>query len=600
VKSKSKPTLQSPLPETLEGLHVDQIRPRAKLCAKNLPTRKSDLIAVVVSAIHSVERLKQLWSQLDDLSRKAIAAALEQGGTFDRDAFRAQYGSLPWDALSKKSPMQSYSYQREYLPIDVLMYNDRIPPDVVRLLKPLAPAPEKHTLKATDQLPAAEADDLLIAETEEAALHDLTATLGLIAEGKAALTSANLRPTSAAVVKLSERLLHGEFLPGDKGAPSDEPIRAYGWLILAQAAKLAKPAGSKLELTPKGQKTLSQPGIDQLRDVFQNWLGFNGADELTRIGALKGLRGKGARLTHPTERKQSIVKALSQCPIGQWIEIEDFLRAIRAWRLNFEVEQPSYYGVSKLYVGSMWEYGYLGGFGHEEEWRATQAQYVLVCLWEYLATLGALDVAYFYPEAVDFELGNLGSVSDERYFSRYIGLRYFRINALGAYLLGLAKEYAGPARSEDRPVFTVMPNYEVAITQREEFAPNVRMLLERIAEPVSEGIYRLQRDRILTALETGLTLEAITEFLIGKSAQPLPKAVLILLGDIQRNSRALKESGSAVLFSVADTALALLLANDNALRGFCSVTNNTTLVVPAEKEATFRRRVKQLGYGIRR
>jgi hypothetical protein len=62
---------------------------------------------------------------------------------------------------------------------------------------------------------------------------------------------------------------------------------------------------------------------------------------------------------------------------------------------------------------------------------------------------------------------------------------------------------------------------------------------------VSEGVYRLQRDRILTAIETGLTTEAMIEFLSDKSAQPLPQTVAVFLDDIRRNSRALKASGAS-------------------------------------------------------
>jgi hypothetical protein len=58
-------------------------------------------------------------------------------------------------------------------------------------------------------------------------------------------------------------------------------------------------------------------------------------------------------------------------------------------------------------------------------------------------------------------------------------------------------------------------------------------------------VYRLQRDRILTAIETGLTTEAMIEFLSDKSAQPLPQTVAVFLDDIRRNSRALKASGAS-------------------------------------------------------
>lgn len=593
-------TAHSTLRETLETFTIEHLKPRATLLkeAKHLPTRKGELIEVIVSTLHSPKGLKKLWAQLDPLSQQVVAAALENNHQLDEDGFRAQHGHLPWDTLKKKDSWM-YSYRRtEYLPVELLLYSGRIPPDLAVLLKPLAPRAEKFVLNGVTTFPAEEAEYLLVAETEAAALHDLAATLSLIAEGKAVITPKTGRPAAAGLVKLSERLLHGEFLPPDEDDSSPEPIRAYGWLVLVQAAKLARAAGTKLELTPKGQKVLSQPTLAQAQDIFENWRHTNQFDELTRIRALKGFQKAKGWLTRPAERKAKLLTALAHCPVGVWIEREAFLRAVRAWRCNFEIETHPY--ESKLYVGSSWEYGYLGGFGASTEWRATQAQYILVCLFEYLATLGALDLAYYYPDSADFKLEHLDGIDNGDYFSAYIGLRYFRITPLGAYWLGLTTDYAGPARPITQPVFTVTPNQEIAITHREQFTPNVRALLERLTEPVSEGVYRLEREKILTALETGLTLTAVTDFLTEKSAHPLPQTVSIFLDDLERNSRALKEGGAAMLFEVKDAPLAQLIANDSVLRKFCTVTGDVILVVPANKEAAFRRRLKQLGFGIRR
>ena len=583
-------TDRSTLRETLQALTKDQIQPRALHCASPLPTRKGELIDVIISAVNSPDQLRVLWEKLDALSRKAVAAALENGGKLDQDAFRAQYDLLPWDKAKRKS---QWSHVREYLPVEVFMYFGRIPPDVVPLLKPLAPQADKFILSGADTLP--DGTDLLIAETEEPALHDLVATLSLIAEGKAAISPNTAHPTAATLIKLSGRFLHGEYLPASRDEPVKEPIRAFGWLTLAQIAKLAKPAGSKLDISPKGKKVLAQPDIEDVKDAFEAWAHSNQFDELSRIQALKGQ--KKARLTRPTERKRRLIEALSQCPTDQWIGIEEFFRAVRAWRCDFEIEISGW--VDRLYVGSSWEYGYLSGFGAEASWRAEQAQYILACLWEYLATMGTLDIAYQYPEDATFKIPHIGGIYDEPYFSRYIGLAHFRINPLGAYLLNHADTYAGPARSADQPVFTVTPNQEVVITRRDQFTPNIRTLLERLSDEAGEGVYKPNREKILTALETGLTLEAVVDFLTTKSAHPLPQTVSVWLDDIQRNSQALKEIGPAMLFSVADPALASLLANDTKLKEICSLVGETRLVVPAEKEAGFRRRVKQLGFGIR-
>jgi hypothetical protein len=46
-----------------------------------------------------------------------------------------------------------------------------------------------------------------------------------------------------------------------------------------------------------------------------------------------------------------------------------------------------------------------------------------------------------------------------------------------------------------------------------------------------------------------------------------------------------------MLFEVRDAPLAQLIANDSVLRKFCTVTGEVTLVIPAKKEAAFRRRL---------
>ena len=69
-------TDRSTLRETLEALTKDQIQPRAIHCASPLPTRKGELIDVIISTINSPDRLRELWGKLDDLSRKTVAAAI--------------------------------------------------------------------------------------------------------------------------------------------------------------------------------------------------------------------------------------------------------------------------------------------------------------------------------------------------------------------------------------------------------------------------------------------------------------------------------------------------------------------------------------------
>ena len=103
------------------------------------------------------------------------------------------------------------------------------------------------------------------------------------------------------------------------------------------------------------------------------------------------------------------------------------------------------------------QYGSLGYKGSE---RILNERYLLAFLLEYAATLGLIDVALIPPAGARLNYRDLWGADDLVYFSRYDGLMYFRINALGAYCLDIETEYQ-PALMEKKPVLSVLPNLEI-------------------------------------------------------------------------------------------------------------------------------------------
>ena len=98
-------------------------------------------------------------------------------------------------------------------------------------------------------------------------------------------------------------------------------------------------------------------------------------------------------------------------------------------------------------------YGTLG-FGGNHDWDFVQGRYVLCVLFEYAATLGLIDIAYTRPEDARLDFTEMSSSDSLAYLSRYDGLRYFRLNPLGAYCLDLAVSYT-PSRPEARAALSV-------------------------------------------------------------------------------------------------------------------------------------------------
>jgi hypothetical protein len=268
-------------------------------------------------------------------------------------------------------------------------------------------------------------------DTERAAQQDLHTVLRLLDKGKSVVSEKTLRASSAAVQEIASLLRDGDFYDSTpKQNTWDQevgPMKAFAWPLLVQAAKLAELHGKKLALTKAGRHALSAPPAETLRLIWQRWVKSTLLDECNRIDAIKGQHGKGKRaLTAVEGRRTVIAAALKQCPVGSWVKVDDFLRFMIAAGFNFEVTREPW----DLYIADP-QYGSLGYEGYHD-WEILQGRYVFCLLFEYAATLGMIDVAYVNPAGVRLDFQKMWGTDDLEYLSRYDGLIYFRLNALGA------------------------------------------------------------------------------------------------------------------------------------------------------------------------
>jgi hypothetical protein len=552
-------------------------------------TRKDDLVRCLHRAVMTPGSLKQLWQQLDELSRKAVAVAYHNGGEFDASAFVAQYGALP------KRPQSRFFWQQPPILLDLFIYEARLPGDLMPLLADLVPPPERFQLQGLaeapkmTQMPDEQMVELVCVKTEQAGLHDLTAYLRLVAQGAVSVSSASGNIQLAGVKKILDSLLDGDFLPLPQKYRANQTIRPFGLDIFARESGLVaynKRAG--LHLTEAGQRFYQTQELAILLKTFETWTESGQFDELSRISALKGLGSKQTRLTEPATRREAVIEALSWCPVNVWIDIQDFYRALKIWHFDFEVETTHY---SNLYVGYR-DYGTLYG---DVYWFVVKGLYVNVLLWEYLGSIGALDLLYTLPELSAFWSYTDGFYFDEPYFSLYDGLRYFRINNLGAYLLGQAREYR-PSRPLHPPLFKISADMKLSLTAPERLTPNDGHLLEAIANPLNRGRYRLDSHQLLSSIEAGYDWQTLVDFLVDRHDGPLPAEVLAWLERLRQNSQAFKVSGNALLVKVSSTDLADLVMADPILQKFCNAIDGKTLVIPANREKVFRSRLKELEY----
>lgn len=620
--------------EAIDQMKVDQLKQLSYLLpTKERLTRKEDLQGLIERHLISDERLRELWDQLDEKQKLAVAETIYSAdGLFSAVRFQAKYGELPVFGKGKDGWNETPSALRLFLLNPGYHGVSVIPEDLKQRLLRFIPKPAGSQLKPEDDLPgfiemsvkeyepfegeegavvvdgkaiyrrrkynfATRQVPLTLRDTERAAQQDLQAILRLIDKGKVAISDKTSQPSSATMQEIASLLWDGDFYePKPKMVKWEQeagPIKPFAWPLLLQAAKLAELSGKKLALTKAGRNALGAPPGESLRLIWQRWLSSKLLDEFNRVCVIKGQQGKGKRaMTAPEDRRNSIADALAECPVGCWVKFDEFSRFMRAAGYDFEITREPW----SLYISDA-NYGSLGYNGYHG-WHVLQARYALCFLFEYAATLGLIDVAYVRPERARSDYHDQWGTDELAFLSQYDGLLYFRLNPLGAYCLGLTDNYA-PSRIEVKSSITALPSLQI-IGAGGELSPDETLLLETYAEKESDKVWRLSRDRALAAVESGNQIKELREFLQARDEQPLPETVEGFIITTERQARALKNTGVALLIECAGAELAELIANHERTKKLCLRAGERHLVVKVDAEEQFRKAVHLLGYGMPR
>lgn len=616
----SQPDRIPTLLEALNNQTVDQLKALVGLLpAGKIPTRKAELVSYVHQHLQG-KGLKQIWNQCDRIQQAVISEVVHSADDRYQEArFVNKYGQKPiWGTGN------SYSYNYKPSILGLLFYTYTLPQDVKAQLKAFVPPPETTQIQSIESLPATfsstsqDYDSLTrqritravelpmqSQETEQLARRDLQTVLRLVDLGKVAISDKTFYPTGATLSAISEVLEAGDYYSewAETQSPAGwkynyliGPIKPFAWVMVLQAGKLVELNGKRLSLTKAGQKALTEPAEKTLQALWKNWLKTTVLDELRRVDNIKGQTGKGKRsLTAVAGRRSKIVDALKDCSVGQWVKLADFFRYMIAAGYEFAVSRNP-------------ESLTLDGYGslYDANFMILEARYSLAFLFEYVSTLGLIDVAYMHPDDGTFNFQNNRNIDYyyETCLSRYDGLTYFRITPLGAYFLGLSDRYV-PTTLPQKQVLRILPNLEVVAVQQLSRAD--RLFLDAFLHPISDVVWQLEQAKLLDAIAQGRSIDELQKFLIANSSEALPQTVLQFLADLKTRTTSLQSLGSARLIRCTDAALATLIANDSRTKAYCFLADQPKaiaagqacyLVVPTETETKFRNSLKKLGYSI--
>jgi hypothetical protein len=587
--------------ELLPTLNADVLKALARQLglAKTI-TRKPELIAELDGYVR--EHLPNLLAHCSETEKQLLAEAAHNRGSINPTAFRAKYG------VACPLPENPCWGSTKTLLLLLLDYQDgvwKMPPSIADQLRMLFEKPASVAIQVVETFPTDYkppelgwrkpiARPIHIHEGERIVFAELRSVLKLVQAGKLKVTDKGGRPTENTVQLISEVLVVPDFLVDEPPEATNDyterggAIRAHAWGVLVQQCKWAKAKGGRLALTPEGQALLASMEVSQFAAGIEAFLWDDDFDELNRVNHIRGQSGGGKRyLTPPTDRRPEIAESVAQWPVNQWIAFDEAVRYLLATGHHFAVTDADH----TLYFGEL-QYGMLGGQGGQ-----INRQYLRAFLFECLATLGLIDVAYVYPHHLWPELGDSWGIDELSFCSRYDGLLYMRLNTLGAYCLDATDAYQPAVPSEPRR-WRVLPNREIALVDGQQLSPADRHLLALFATEKSERLWELDPARILNHLESGGKVEEALQFLESNCAPPIPETVQTTLSDLARRGAVVQAVEDALLIEVADEATAALIAHDTQAGKYCWLAGDRRLAVPRRNGRAFRSAMKKLGFII--
>jgi hypothetical protein len=604
------------LSEALNNENSDELQKRIRLLdlsPGDCPKRKADRVEYLRSYLLS-PALNDLVAQMTEAERTMIAEVVHnQSGCVDQGRLLARYGSIPIGYLQEQYGYWRQGYgepkpEQAKSSLKLIFYNQCVPEELRDRLTRLLPKPAQDRVAVTDPdaIPATVAgfprsDDLPVCRRnmELAAHQDLYSVLRLVDQGGISVSEKTLVASAASMNRITAELYEGDFF---SAADEDEddvykdrlsPMRAYAWPLLLQTGELAKRSGGKLQLSGKGREVLQRkiPFEVAIAGLYRHWRENAKFDEFRRVNRIKGQArrgrgGKGSQLTPPGERRGALEQHLKSVPAGEWVQVDEWFRYMQSSGETFELTANPW----ALYLVDA-EYGSLGyaGFG---DFSILQGRYTLACLFEYLATLGMIDVAYSAPHGVRSDYhGNWGA-DEYSYLSRYDGLGWFRLNALGAFALEMADEYQLDT-PEMPPLLRATGDLEFILLRSPE--PSERMLLERYAT-ISERHLRLDTVRTLLAIEQGAALVDLSVLLREQTESGLTAEVEDFLDDLKKRTTSIRDGGSARIIECASESLARLVAESGETGKYCLYTGGNRVVVAENSWRKFREGLRRVGY----
>jgi hypothetical protein len=309
-----------------------------------------------------------------------------------------------------------------------------------------------------------------------------------------------------------------EELAADVNAQPKDMRTTEGLLVTYPLAMLCTIGGlltvMEGEYVPGGKaiSLIELPHEQLVKKMFEAYLKSKNYDEISAIKGLAARRGH-----NPSDARQNIAEELKYCRPGQAVYTKEFEVILRITAQSFARKEAKYV----IEAGT-------NAYNYGVEWGRYERPLIRTIL-SFFGALGIIDIAWEEDPVSDVYAGQ----------RRRLPIA-FRINPLGAYVLGLSGSYTAPAapKAAIKGGFTVLPDYTIVVPDssdrfRHEFY--FEKLFTKVSATDEASIYKLDFETAVRAVDSGAGVAGLRGYL-SASDKPVPDNVAHALDDWEKQA----------------------------------------------------------------
>jgi hypothetical protein len=282
---------------------------------------------------------------------------------------------------------------------------------------------------------------------------------------------------------------------------------------------------------------------------------------------------------------------LTNLPPGEWISVENLEKHIRYNLLPVQVLHPGY-ASEKLYYTYEPDRSESRFYYSDKHYLDDENYYNALILplikgsFYLFAAFGLLDVAY---DEVD--TSSMGQTC----YSPYDGLRYVRLNSLGAYVAGRAPAYEVPETIGQSSIVLSGDSLTIVADEQDATAP---VLLEPYTERVSPNRYRTDHTFFLKDCRTKKELKDKINLFKESVSNELPPNWEAFFKELEGKIDPLDNVANVKVFKIPpdNKTLIQLIARDATLKKLCLKAEDYHILVPKNNLSRFKKRLQEFGY----